>query len=760
MAEPVASHLSVTGEARVARKREWRDYHAMNTKVCIVVGSLLLSILGGCGRGSPLATCIPGASVACACPTGQQGAQTCTSTGTHTACVCATPAVDASGLGGTGGTAVPSTPVGTGGVPLGTGGIPVGTGGIPGGADGTVTGGAGGSTPDGTCTGTPSTCGYGDAALTGGTPGKGGATGLGGIPGSDGGAAKGGSSGSGGIGLGGTGGGGGASCSNVTSNVTPCGGNVVGIWTVTPSCLKLSGNLDITVAGLDPNTCKNATITGALQVTGTWTANANGTYIDRTTTSGDAQIQLLQGCLQVTGTTITCERISGPLTSLGFDSVSCAPAAGGGCNCAATIRQTGGLGLLSGDPQTSGTYTTSGNVITADDTAQYSYCVSGGNKMTWTPQSANPTTTGTVVFQKGGSTGSGGKMGTGGNPSGGAGGATASGGAMGSGVAMGAGGSTGAPLGPCDIYAADGGPCVAAHSTVRALLGAYSGPLYQVRKADGSTKDIGVLAPGGFANAADQDGFCGTDTCTISVIYDQSGKGNHLTKAPPGGAKTTSDNEANAKALPITISGHSVYGEHNAIGVGYRNNQAVGTATGDDPETIYMITSGNYSNGGCCFEYGNAETNSRDNGEGAVEAVYFGTCTIWNKGAGNGPWVMADLENGLWAGNASAYESNQPVPTTWQYVTGLVKGDKAGANHWTIKVGNAQSGSLITPFDGPRPNARYDPMRKEGAIILGAAGDNSNAGQGNFFEGVMTAHYSSTAADDAVQANIVAAYGQ
>ncbi|MGA7744363.1 MAG: hypothetical protein WBP56_26145, partial [Polyangia bacterium] len=33
------------------------------------------------------ATCVPGASVACACPTGQQGAQTCTSAGTFAVCV-------------------------------------------------------------------------------------------------------------------------------------------------------------------------------------------------------------------------------------------------------------------------------------------------------------------------------------------------------------------------------------------------------------------------------------------------------------------------------------------------------------------------------------------------------------------------------------------------------------------------------------------------------------------------------------------------
>src|SRR5499427_2658044 len=76
---------------------------------------------------------------------------------------------------------------------------------------------------------------------------------------------------------------------------------------------------------------------------------------------------------------------------------------------------------------------------------------------------------------------------------------------------------------PCDIYAEDGGPCVAAHSTVRALYAAYEGPLYQVKKADGSSKDIAPLAPGGLANSADQDAFCGTGACTVSIIYDQSG---------------------------------------------------------------------------------------------------------------------------------------------------------------------------------------------------------------------------------------------
>ena len=315
----------------------------------------------------------------------------------------------------------------------------------------------------------------------------------------------------------------------------------------------------------------------------------------------------------------------------------------------------------------------------------------------------------------------------------------------------------GMPKAPCDIYAADGGPCVAAHSTVRALYGTYAGPLYQVKKGDGSSKDITPLTPGGFANSADQDTFCGTDACTISIIYDQSGWANHLTSAPAGGAKTTPDTEANAKAVSATFSGHKVYGVHVVPGVGYRNNNACGTAEGDNAETEYMVVAGDVFNGGCCFDYGNMERNSRDNGEGTMEAVYFGKCVVWGKGAGEtGPWVMGDLENGLWAGDSSPYNMNTPM--TSKYVTAMVKGGPPGMNKWTIKNGDAQSGVLNVPFDGKRPGSKYNPMRKEGAIGMGTGGDNSSSATGNFFEGVMTAHYSSNTADDAVQASIVAAY--
>ncbi|EOD70034.1 alpha-N-arabinofuranosidase [Amycolatopsis vancoresmycina DSM 44592] len=322
--------------------------------------------------------------------------------------------------------------------------------------------------------------------------------------------------------------------------------------------------------------------------------------------------------------------------------------------------------------------------------------------------------------------------------------------------------SQAATQGPCDLYAAGGTPCVAAHSTTRALYGAYSGSLYQVRRAsDNATRDIGVLSAGGVANAAAQDSFCAGTTCLITVIYDQSGRNNHLTQAPPGGFQGPAaggyDNLANAAAAPTTVGGQKAYGVYVAPGTGYRNNNTNGVATGDQAEGMYAIFDGTHYNGGCCFDYGNAERNSRDNGNGTMEAIYFGNIKVWGYGAGNGPWIMADLENGLFSGVNQHYNANDPS-ISHRYLTAIIKG---GPNHWAIRGGNAQSGDVSTFYDGVRPNVSgYNPMRKEGAIILGTGGDNSIGSAGTFYEGVMTSGYPSDATESAVQANIVAAaYG-
>ena len=58
---------------------------------------------------------------------------------------------------------------------------------------------------------------------------------------------------------------------------------------------------------------------------------------------------------------------------------------------------------------------------------------------------------------------------------------------------------------PCDFFAAGSTPCVAAHSTVRALFAIYEGPLYQIKRAsDNTTRDISVIPGSGYADSASQ----------------------------------------------------------------------------------------------------------------------------------------------------------------------------------------------------------------------------------------------------------------
>ncbi|KAI4906437.1 hypothetical protein J4E90_010511 [Alternaria incomplexa] len=313
--------------------------------------------------------------------------------------------------------------------------------------------------------------------------------------------------------------------------------------------------------------------------------------------------------------------------------------------------------------------------------------------------------------------------------------------------------------GPCDIYASGNTPCIAAHSTTRALYNAFSGSLYQIKRgSDGATTNVAPLSAGGVANAATQDKFCANTTCLITIIYDQSGRGNHLTQAPPGGFNGPEangyDNLAGAIGAPVTLNGKKAYGVFVSPGTGYRNNKVSGSATGDAAEGMYAVLDGTHFNDACCFDYGNAETNNLDTGNGHMEAIYFGTNTIWGTGAGSGPWLMADLENGLFSGMSP--KNNPADPTlTDRFLTTVLKG---GANKWALRGGNAASGSLSTYYNGARPSASgYNPMSKEGAIILGIGGDNSNGAQGTFYEGVMTTGYPSDATENAVQANIVAA---
>jgi non-reducing end alpha-L-arabinofuranosidase len=319
------------------------------------------------------------------------------------------------------------------------------------------------------------------------------------------------------------------------------------------------------------------------------------------------------------------------------------------------------------------------------------------------------------------------------------------------------------PQGPCDIHAAAGTPCVTAHSTVRSLSSLHGGPLYQVKRADGRLLDVGVIA-GGFADAAAQDRFCAGTLCHINRIYDQSGKGNDLMQAPPGPLfpgpdKGAFNTQPIADMAPITIGGgHKAYGVYIMPGMGFRNNNARDLPVDDEPAGIHAVVDGGHYSNGCCFNYGNASTNGLAVGTGTMESVYFGTSTVWGSGSGPGPWIMSDMEAGLFSGyNARVNEANPTI--NWRFVTGVFGG--GGRNFWELKGGNAQHGGLQTFYAGVRPgskeNGAYYPMHKKGAIQMGNGGDNGNGSAGTFYEGVMTAGHPGEGVADAVQANIVAA---
>jgi hypothetical protein len=643
--------------------------------------------------------------------------------------------------------------------------------------------------------------------------GGGGGTGSGAVAGSGGATSGGGAVGSGGA-TSGSGGAGGA-----CSKGTPCGGDLAGTWTVMSSCLDVAGELDLSLVGAG---CPSAPVTGSLRVSGTWTANSNGTYKDNTTTTGSEQFTLAPSCLVISSTPVDCDGAANLLASvLGYTALTCTPIASGGCDCAATVGQPGGLGLLSAAPSTDGNYTVSGNLATLTDSGdtQYAYCVSG-NTLTMTPQSVRPAMAGTIVLQKadtpgsGGSTGSGGRSSSGGAPGsggqsgsggdtrgsagaaggggaggGGTGGATnrggsggasnpggntggggtrGSGGVTGAGGASPAGGTTGAGggTGPCDIYAAGNTPCVAAHSVARALYGAYNGKLYQVRRAsDSTTKDILTLSAGGVADTAPEDTFCAATTCVLTVVYDQSGKGNDLwyqgSEQVPA---SPSSSPAKATTDPATISGHKVYSVYiNAGNCYWHDGSKSGMPTAAQPEGMYMVTSSRHANAGCCFDYGNSETDRNADGSGAMDAINLSTTTAWGTGAGSGPWVMADLEYGLFAQGDNKKNPNDPSQTA-PFVTAVLKNN--GTTEYALKGGDATSGSLSTYYKGSLPGG-WSPMKKQGALILGCGGDcckpsgGANASSGIFYEGAIVSGYPTDTVDNAVQANIVAAgYGK
>jgi hypothetical protein len=153
--------------------------------------------------------------------------------------------------------------------------------------------------------------------------------------------------------------------------------------------------------------CTAGTVTaGAIQVAGTWTADAEGNFTDGTTTTGTQEVELPADCLEVSGTVTTCERVGGPVqSSLGYTTFVCVDnAETGGCTCSGAFEQEGGLAVLSLRPLDEGSYSTEDTMLTVTDgrdETQFEHCVmDNAMVLTLATPGKNGTVVGPIVMQK------------------------------------------------------------------------------------------------------------------------------------------------------------------------------------------------------------------------------------------------------------------------------------------------------------------------------------------------------------------------
>ena len=152
------------------------------------------------------------------------------------------------------------------------------------------------------------------------------------------------------------------------------------------------------------------------------------------------------------------------------------------------------------------------------------------------------------------------------------------------------------------------------------------------------------------------------------------------------------------------------------------NHGTKGLATGDQAESMYSVVDGTSYGDWCCFDYGNAELDGIDDGNATMEAIYFGADTQFGQsGGGNGPWVAADIENGMYEGyeNGSAKVSSNTSVTGFPYVTAVLKGLSApncpsgltSSGCFELKAGNSTSGKLAIKFNATTNRLRSAPPR-------------------------------------------------
>jgi hypothetical protein len=147
--------------------------------------------------------------------------------------------------------------------------------------------------------------------------------------------------------------------------VQPCGGSIVGTWTVHTSC----GSIGNFTGGV---TCTGATLDESMKVTsGTLTFNADMTYATTVAQSGTIKFKAPLSCTSAA----SCDELATSIYPMPPDATSTCTTANAVCDCSIVYS-----GPMTGTD--SGTYTTAGNVVTLTPSSggppiPGSYCVQG-----------------------------------------------------------------------------------------------------------------------------------------------------------------------------------------------------------------------------------------------------------------------------------------------------------------------------------------------------------------------------------------------
>ena len=164
--------------------------------------------------------------------------------------------------------------------------------------------------------------------------------------------------------------GGGGSC----GKVQPCGGNLVGTWDITATCIDTKAVSDGLLSQLTALTgCGELSLESShADQTGTATFNADMTFTSTRTATYDATIAVPKSCITQGGFTLTCGQVNQLIAQFAgaqVGTVDCKDATGG-CSCKLTTPSQ--TQTDAGNYSVSGTKITSGSASASGD-----YCVQG-----------------------------------------------------------------------------------------------------------------------------------------------------------------------------------------------------------------------------------------------------------------------------------------------------------------------------------------------------------------------------------------------